>query len=89
MTDRSGVLYRMTRYQVCLNINKSQHLENRVGDLESFDTAAMLSQLGSFYQKNGARARMNKDIGNSLLSKLKAAEASLPTAETKKKGIFG
>ena len=49
----------------------------------------MLSQLGSFYQKNGARARMNKDTGNSLLNKLQAAEASLAPAETKKKGIFG
>lgn len=49
----------------------------------------MLSQLGSFYQKNGARARMNKDIGNSLLNKLKAAEASLPAVDTKQKGIFG
>ena len=49
----------------------------------------MLSQLGSFYQKNGARAKMNKDIGNSLLDKLKAAEASLPAVEAKKKGLFG
>ena len=51
--------------------------------------AAMLSQLGSFYQKNGARARMSKDVGSSLLDKLKVAEASLPAIETKKKGIFG
>ena len=49
----------------------------------------MLTQLGGFYQKNGARARMNKDIGNSILNKLKAAEASLPAVETKRKGIFG
>lgn len=49
----------------------------------------MISQLGSFYQKNGARAKMDKDTGNSLLNKLKAAEASLKPVETKKKGIFG
>lgn len=50
--------------------------------------AATLQQLGQYYQKNGARARMPKDTGNSLLSKLNAAEASLPPEE-KKKGIFG
>ena len=49
----------------------------------------MLSQLGGFYQKNGARARMNKEIGNSLLNKLKAAEASLPKVDTKQQGLFG
>lgn len=32
---------------------------------------------------------MPQDTGNSLLSKLKAAEASLPAEEKKKKGIFG
>lgn len=49
----------------------------------------MLQQLGSYYQKNGARSRMSKDVGSSLLDKLKAAEASLPAVETKKKGLFG
>lgn len=49
----------------------------------------MLQQLGSYYQKNGARSRMTKDTGASLLEKLKAAEDSLPPVEAKKKGLFG
>lgn len=50
--------------------------------------AATLQQLGQYYQKNGARSRMPQETGNSLLSKLKAADASLPPAP-KKKGLFG
>ena len=90
MPEQSGVLYRMTKYQVCCYNTKP--LPRNLACLlraEYIGTAAMLSQLGSFYQKNGARARMNKDTGNSLLNKLQAAEASLTPAETKKKGIFG
>ena len=49
----------------------------------------MLQELGTYYQKNGARSRMSKDVGNSLLDKLKATEASLPPVEEKKKGLFG
>jgi len=44
----------------------------------------MLQQLGSYYQKNGSRSRMSKDVGGSLLDKLKAAEASLPPVETQR-----
>ncbi|DBB07647.1 TPA: hypothetical protein ACH3X3_009082 [Trebouxia sp. C0006] len=59
------------------------------GSVSHDQLSAMLQQLGSYYQKNGSRSRMSKDVGGSLLDKLKAAEASLPPVETKKKGLFG
>ncbi|DBB04117.1 hypothetical protein WJX77_006144 [Trebouxia sp. C0004] len=59
------------------------------GSVSHDQLSAMLQQLGSYYQKNGSRSRMSKDVGGSLLNKLKAAEASLPPVETKKKGLFG
>lgn len=53
------------------------------------DVAATLQDLGSYYQKHGARSRLEKGFGRNLLDKLKLAEASLPSLEPKKKGIFG
>ena len=37
-----------------------------------------IRELGEFYRRSGARARMSEEVGNSILTKLAAAEEALP-----------
>eukprot|EP00887_Chlorella_sp_A99_P001535 scaffold8.g1535.t1 len=46
---------------------------------ESFrQLTAGIAELGEFYRRKGARARMSEEVGNSILAKLAAAEEALP-----------
>jgi hypothetical protein len=52
---------------------------------ESFSQiTGALKDLGQFYQKNGQRARLKKDVAERVLGQLAAAESLLPPEEKNK-----
>lgn len=45
---------------------------------------AAISELGEYYRRAGARARMSEDAGNSILRHLAEAEDALPPEQEKR-----
>ena len=46
-----------------------------------------LADIGDFYRRNGARARMSAEVGDGIMAKLAAAEEALPP-QTEKPSLF-